>query len=105
MRKATVYFQDDIAGYLYDMEDHFEYVYSDEYINNGGYPISITLPLQKEPFISKTLFPFFDGLIVEGWLLRVVENNWKIDVNDRMSLLLLTGQDVIGAVSVVEDGK
>ena len=35
MRKATVYFQDNIAGYLYDMEDHFEYVYSEAYINNG----------------------------------------------------------------------
>ncbi len=39
MRRAIVYFKDDIAGYLSDMEDHFEFAYTDEYINNGGHYI------------------------------------------------------------------
>lgn len=102
MRKAKVLFKSILAGYLYDLDDHFEFVYDEDYLKNG-YPISVTFPLQKEPFISKTLHSFFDGLIVEGWLLKTVEDNWKIDPNDRMSLLLLTGQDTIGAVSVIED--
>lgn len=101
MRRAVVYFQDLIAGYLTDNDEFFEFVYDESYLKHG-FPISVTLPLQKEPFISKNLHPFFDGLIVEGWLLQTVEKNWKIDPNDRMSLLLLTGRDTIGAVSVVE---
>jgi len=32
-------------------------------------PVSLTLPLQAEAFVSPVLFPFFDGLIPEGWLL------------------------------------
>ena len=102
MRKATVYFKNDIAGHLFDMDDHFEFVYDKEYLKKS-FPISITLPLKEEPFISKNLHPFFDGLIVEGWLLKTVEDNWKIDPNDRFSLLLLTGKDTVGAVSVIEE--
>ena len=102
MRKAEVYFQDQLAGYLFDRDDSFEFVYDEDYISNKGFSISVNLPVRKEPFVSKTLFPFFDGLIVEGWLLKTVEENWKINPNDRMSLLLLVGEDTIGAVSVRE---
>ena len=104
MRKAKVFFKNVLAGYLFDKDDHFEFVYDKQYLNNG-FPISITLPLQEEPFVSKNLHPFFDGLIVEGWLLDTVEHNWKIDKNDRMSLLLLVGKDAVGAVSVIEDNE
>ena len=101
MKRAEVYFRDRLAGFLTDFENHFEFQYTNDFLVNG-FPISVTLPLQKEAFVSKTLFPFFDGLIVEGWLLKTVEDNWKINPNDRMSLLLLVGEDTIGAVSVKE---
>ena len=104
MRKAKVFFNECLAGYLLDLEDHFEFIYDEDYLKYG-FPISVTFPLQKEPFYSKTLHPFFDGLIVEGWLLETVEHNWKIDRNDRMALLLLVGKDNVGAVSVVEDNS
>ena len=101
MRKAKVYFDSILAGYLSDLDDRFEFVYEPSYLKKG-FPISVTLPLQEEPFLSKTLHPFFDGLIVEGWLLNAATKNWKIDPSDRMGLLLLTGKDTIGAVSVEE---
>ena len=62
--------------------------------------ISLTLPLNEKPFHDKVLFPFFDGLIPEGWLLDIAEKSWKIDVRDRMSLLLACCKDCIGAVGV-----
>ena len=101
MRRAEVYFKDLLAGFLTDFDDHYEFQYTIDYLNKG-FPISVTLPLQKEAFISKQLFPFFDGLIVEGWLLNVAKENWKINPNDRMGLLLLLGEDTIGAVSIKE---
>ena len=48
------------------------------------------------------MFPFFDGLIPEGWLLDVAEENWKLDRRDRMGLLLACCRDCIGAVSIKE---
>lgn len=64
--------------------------------------ISLTLPLQKEAYRSPVLFPFFDGLIPEGWLLDVALRNTDISVLDRMSLLLLCCKECIGSVSVQE---
>lgn len=50
--------------------------------------------------LSQVLFPFFDGLIPEGWLLDIAERNWKLNPRDRMGLLLACCKDCIGAVSV-----
>jgi serine/threonine-protein kinase HipA len=33
--------------------------------------ISLTIPLQNKPLNSNILFPFFDGLIPEGWLMDI----------------------------------
>lgn len=63
--------------------------------------VSLTLPLQESAFSSPVLFPFFDGLIPEGWLLDVALRNTDISVLDRMSLLLVCCKDCIGAVSVI----
>ncbi|MBO4772334.1 MAG: HipA N-terminal domain-containing protein, partial [Bacteroidales bacterium] len=38
----------------------------------------------------------------EGWLLDITVRNWKINPNDRMSLLLTCCKDCIGAVGIVE---
>ena len=61
------------------------------------------MPIQSEEYISKTLFPFFDGLIPEGWLLNIAINNWKLNPRDRFSLLLCTCKDPIGNVKIQED--
>ncbi len=63
--------------------------------------VSLTLPLSDEPYHDTVLFPFFDGLIPEGWLLNIAESSWKINQRDRMSLLLACCKDCIGAVSVI----
>ena len=101
MRKAEIKIFDKTAGWLTQDENGYHYVYDTVYLNQEDtLPISLTLPLQKKPFTSKVLFPFFDGLIPEGWLLDIVERNWKLDPRDRMGLLLACCKDCIGAVSV-----
>jgi serine/threonine-protein kinase HipA len=46
------------------------------------------------------LFPFFEGLIPEGWLLEIATETWRINKNDRMGLQLVCCRNCIGAVSV-----
>ena len=102
MRKAEIYFKDNLAGILTETESGYEFRYNKEYLDNkGSDPVSLTLPLSEKPYQSKILFPFFDGLIPEGWLLEVALRNTDISSLDRMSLLLLCCKDCIGAVSVV----
>ena len=59
--------------------------------------------MKKEAYTSKILFPFFDGLIPEGWLLNIVSENWKIDTKDRFGLLLVACKDPIGNVRIKEE--
>lgn len=102
MKKGNVFFKDRFAGIITEDDIGYSFEYDKDYLaSNNPIPVSLTLPLRKESFKSKTLFPFFDGLIPEGWLLDIAENNWKINPRDRMSLLLTFCKDCIGAVSIV----
>jgi serine/threonine-protein kinase HipA len=101
LRRGKVLYKDILAGYIEETEEGYAYYYDPSYLARAsGKPISLTLPLRSEPFHSRTLHPFFDGLIPEGWLLSIVVKNWKISERDRMGLLLTVCKDCIGAVSV-----
>jgi serine/threonine-protein kinase HipA len=103
MRKADVYIKDILAGQLSETEDGYQFIYDPDYLKMpGAEAVSLTLPLLAKRYISSVLFPFFDGLIPEGWLLEVAEKNWKLNPRDRMGLLLACCRDCIGAVSIVE---
>ena len=101
MRKAAILMHDKVAGWLNQDEDGYHFVYDQQYLKSAApVPVSLTLPLQEAPFNDKVLFPFFDGLIPEGWLLDIAEKNWKLNPRDRMGLLLTCCKDCIGAVSI-----
>ena len=83
--------------------DEGEYVFSydAEYITKHPDDfITFSMPVSEVPYREKRLFPFFEGLIPEGWLLEIASKNWKINRNDRMGLLLVCCRNCIGAVSV-----
>lgn len=94
------------CGEIHETDTGYMFTYNKEYLNSSNtMPVSLTLPLTEKPYVSKTLFAFFDGLIPEGWLLDIAEKNWKINYKDRMGLLLTCCKDSIGAVSVVNNEK
>lgn len=100
-RKAEIRINDVPAGHLWQDQEGYHFQYDQPYLSSDDpRPVSLTLPLQDVAFHSRTMFPFFDGLIPEGWLLDVAERNWKLDPRDRMGLLLACCKDCIGAVSV-----
>ncbi len=106
MRQAEIYRKDIFAGILTEEGGEYRFCYDDTYLaRKDAHPISLTLPLQTEAYISPVLFPFFDGLIPEGWLLDVALRNTDISILDRMSLLLLCCKECIGSVSVVPINK
>ncbi|HPE77616.1 MAG TPA: HipA N-terminal domain-containing protein [Draconibacterium sp.] len=101
MRKAKIYMHDFWAGTLTEDENGYHFVYEPDFLTSEhAEPVSLALPLSDKPFTNNVLFPFFDGLIPEGWLLEIAERNWKLDVRDRMGILLATCRNCIGAVSV-----
>ena len=101
-REGKVLFQDKVAGKVWQDDTSYGFVYDASWLGNRtAQPVSLTLPLRAEPYLSDTMIPFFDGLIPEGWLLEITVRNWKLDPADRMGLLLTVCKDCIGAVSVV----
>jgi serine/threonine-protein kinase HipA len=104
--RAIVYWQNKKAGVLSEQEDGYMFQYIESYVDaTDAQAISLTLPLRRDPYVSKTMFPFFDGLIPEGWLLDVTVDIWKLDPRDRMGLLMSCCRDCIGAVSIIPDGE
>ena len=108
MKQGEVKLYNKRVGVISQTDYGFEFCYDSEYIaTNLAEAISLTLPLQPEPYKSPTMFPFFDGLIPEGWLLEIAQQNWKINPSDRMELLLTCCKDCLGAVSIeriIEEG-
>jgi serine/threonine-protein kinase HipA len=101
MRRAKIYYQSQLAGVLSEEDTGYRFVYDNDYLRQpGAIPVSLTMPLSQKEFESNVLFPFFDGLIPEGWLLDISVQNWKLDPRDRMGLLMTCCRDCIGAVSV-----
>jgi serine/threonine-protein kinase HipA len=101
MSIGNVYFKNKASGKIEKKIDgSFEFKYQ-----NDGQSVSWTLPNSHQTYHSSHLFPFFDGLIPEGWLLNLLEKNWKIQRNDRMALLLSTGLDCIGAVHISDENQ
>lgn len=91
--QAGLLSEDDNGEYVFVYDEHYTQAYPEQFV-------TFQMPVTKRPYRSKRLFPFFDGLIPEGWLLNIAAESWKINKNDRMGLLLACCQNAIGAVSV-----
>ena len=100
-KTAKILYEGVLAARLSEADEGYLLQYDVQYLQQlESKPISLTLPKQQEPYSSKVLFPFFDGLIPEGWLLDIAVDYWKVKANDRFELLLTTCRDTIGAATV-----
>ena len=100
-RKAIVVCLDEKAGIIEKIEGGYRFTYDSEFIKKNK-PISVSLPITKQIYESINLFPFFLGLLPEGWYLDIVTKKLKIDKNDNFGILLATCKETIGAVTIEE---
>lgn len=102
MKRAKVFINSTLAGILTEDDMGYEFHYDSDFLKSDkAEAVSLTLPLSEKPYRNNVLFPFFDGLIPEGWLLDIAEQSWKISARDRFSLLLVCCKDCIGNVSII----
>ena len=101
MKQAEVYVNEVRCGILTEDEEGFHFVYDDVYLaREDAVAVSPTMLLTEPRYDREMMFPVFDGLIPEGWLLDIASTSWKIDPRDRMSLLMACCKDCIGNISV-----
>ena len=103
LRKARVFYKNELAGHIAETQNGYILQYDNEFLKKN-IPISMSLPPREEPYHSKELFPFFKGLLPEGWYLNIVSATQKVDSKDSFGLLLASASgDTIGAVTVIRD--
>lgn len=102
MRSGKVFYQEHFAGTIIETDEgEYTFQYEPDFVKDHPNDfITFTMPVSNIIYKDKRLFPFFEGLIPEGWLLDIASQSWKINRNDRMGLLLACCQNCIGAVSV-----
>ena len=100
VRSGKVFLYGEFIGLL--REDHrgFHFAYNPDY---QGIPLSLSFPIEKSPFYSDTLFPYFASLVPEGWLKHKYAFHQRIDESDMFRFLLNNGENMLGAVQIQEE--
>ena len=81
--------------------DDARFVYADSYLKmQDCKPVSLSLPLRREPFSPAETRCFFEGLLPEGFTRRTIALRMHYDESDYLSILLGLGQECIGAIRV-----
>lgn len=105
MQKAEVFRNTQPIGFIEkSASDIYQFNYSYNYLNSENpMSISVNFPLQKEPFTSSILFPFFFNLLAEGVVKDMQCRELKIDGDDHFSRLLKTTEsNTIGSITLKE---
>ena len=77
-----------------------------QYSNNTHRILSLSLPIQNEPFENKQCRGFFNGLLPESEHTRIaIGKKYRINPKNDFSILETIGYDCAGAVSFFEDEK
>lgn len=100
-RRGVVSLAGERVGLLEETPAGSRFTYDAAWLTRpAALPISLTMPLRREPYDSRGLHPFFENLLPEGWLLELSTAKLKIAKDDAFGLLLATCADCIGAVEI-----
>lgn len=83
-----------------------QFKYSEENLRDQtATAISISLPLQDEPFTPTQTTNYFDGLLPEGFTRRSVAQWMHVGESDYLSILHGLGRECLGAICITEEGE
>ena len=108
MRKLSVFIEingckNPVGNICGNSSEDARFLYSQDYLSNDeATAISLSLPLQEEPFSPKQTKAFFEGLLPEGYTRRSVAEWMHVDEGDYISILSGLGKECIGAIQVTE---
>ncbi|GMU84039.1 MAG: phosphatidylinositol kinase [Planctomycetota bacterium] len=101
-RRAIVRLDGQPVGTLVEAGRQVTFAYAAQWLARAdAVPVSVTLPLRGEPYVTEGLHPYFESLLPEGWLLELATRKLKISKDDAFGLLLATCADCVGAVEIV----
>jgi len=106
MSQLDVYLHADRVGVLERLAGaELRFTYEPSWVARRGTPLSLSLPLQVEPFDDRECRPFFAGLLPEGDFLKAVARAFQVSAENSFSVLAEIGGECAGAVSLVAPGE
>ncbi len=105
-RRGRVFFDREPAGWLEEEErgGAVTFRYDPGWLARAdAHPVSLTLPLRREPYRWRSVHPFFLNLLPEGWLLELALSRLKLSRDDPFGLVLALCRDCQGAVRVLPE--
>jgi len=103
-RAAVVFLAGQRVGRLEEIPGGTRFTYDQHWLDRpDALPVSVTLPLRREPYDTASVHPFFLNLLPEGWLLDTTAKLLKISKDDAFGLVMHTCGDCIGAVEIHPD--
>src|SRR5687768_10278146 len=104
MRTFAVSLNQELVGYLQESDDGIRFRFSKEYLDR---PFRPALGQFFEDDLTRAyrgskgrLPPFFDNLVPEGQLLKVLERSFDVHSDNGLDLLVAVGSDLPGAVEI-----
>lgn len=106
MRELNVYFHADLAGRLERLpQARLRFTYDSAWVESGGAPLSLGLPVRGESYDDGECGPFFAGLLPEGEFLRAIARAFGVAADNPFSVLAEIGGECAGAVSLAAPGE
>lgn len=101
-----VYFGKEITGRLWlDEKRRFNFEYDRSWLEKEtAIPLSLSLPLQAEPFTDDLSRPFFSNLLPEADMRRTIARSLGLSEGNDYALLEAIGGECAGAVSLLPEG-
>ncbi len=101
-RLAIVRLDGQPVGTLVESGKQIAFAYDAQWLaRRDAVPVSLTIPLRPEPYVTEGLHPYFENLLPEGWLLELATKKLKISKDDAFGLLVAACADCIGAVEIL----
>jgi serine/threonine-protein kinase HipA len=87
-----------------DERRRFAFQYGPEWLDRAQrFPISLSLPLQPDPYLDDRARPFFANLLPEGEIRRLIARQFHLSEQNDYTLLEKIGGECAGAVSILPD--
>ena len=86
--------------------DDTVFAYGSEYLRaEDAAPVSLSMPLQAEPFSPAQTRNYFDSLLPEGFTRRAVAQWIHADEGDYLTILHALGRECLGALQIKTEGE
>ena len=104
-RRLSVLMNGMLIGYLEkNKQGGLRFSYDEAWLNTpGARPISLSLPLMREPFVGDVVYHFFDNLLPDNPRVRArIQAKFQLKTDQPFDLLAGIGRDCVGAIQIVD---